>query len=335
MRTSKQERLRIGRQALSCEYFPLLAAFFTLIYVSYSHVEAATNLVDSSTVSFEAFLQHPPQIAMAIFEIQNFPPDNLGNSSVNTSEALKKGSIKSDGTNFIVDRVEVAPSGEWHHVTGRIGDVRWNYTRLTNETQGILREFDPKLGPETDGWLQLETLAKWPLHRLANLGMEEMIPGTVVWDNKDTNSFSAAFSRNMPGPRGRGRGPGNVPQRLSIQGNMRVQLHYKNGVPETANVQVNGQGDFPANLTYSVSYEYDPAFYDGRLPVMFTKIDSLGDKVFTARFRQLEMSREPLALSEFNPSELFKNHIGGTIVMSNAQPYSLERVLKMGDVNHK
>lgn len=316
-------------RTVSPSWFVVIAALLALTYPPTVRADGTTNLLDPSPVTFESFLSHPPEIARAVFEIRNTPFGQ--NSPSHDAANTHKGSIKFDGTNYIVDRFEAVAEGEYHDITGRLGDVLWNYTRAPSQRLGILRKFDPSLGPKTFTWGGLEDIAKTPIRRLVNLGMVDMVPGTLVWDKSNSNQFSADFRIELlqPLPGVPDDGPGKVSSPSISQGKMMVQLHYESGVPISASVQERGKGDFLSNGKYSVRYKYDPDFYHGRLPVEFAMFDSDGTN-FIARFNQLDLSPKHLASSEFDPDEVLKGtFIRSILVTSNGVTYA-QRPARLG-----
>src|ERR1035438_8426326 len=129
---------------------------------------------------------------------------------------------------------------------------------------------------------------------------------TVVWDEAH-KSFTGKERRFL--------NTGADNERL------RVSLHYKDGVPVQADVSDSARGKFA-----TIKYRYSPAFYDGRLPVEFTRYSG-GENIFTVRIQDLQSSREPLPPDTLDPRRAVplvgKSARQNTIIISNNLSYGL------------
>jgi hypothetical protein len=242
------------------------------------------------TVTFESFLRNPPVMADAEFEMQ-MPPLSAATiaafeqraeknkitsptfDSFTNDSRLIRCSIKYDGGSFMLNR-----AGSYG---GRFGGVEWVVVG------DLLRSLNTNWNHPDDSWSMQTRMISTPVRRLVNLGIEEMEPGTATWE-KGADHFTARACRES----------------LSTEGNasgiIEVRLTYSNGLPVSAVVTQPGSRRNDQTL---ISYKYDPAFFDGRLPVEFTTVKLLrGPAKLTLSIKKLEISKSALGAAELDPA---------------------------------
>jgi RNA polymerase sigma factor (sigma-70 family) len=268
---------------------------------------------DSSSVSFESFLRNPPVIENAEYEIINPPPPpemlaqmEQRNPGASTGIVLTNFcTLCLNQTNYILHRSAMA------EYNGRFGDTVWRLTQ-----NNILVLADTKIN-SAQSIAQVAGISRWPVRRFLNLGIEEMIPGTVQWP-KGADHFTAKCEEFLADE-------GN-----KDFGTVDVQLHYAGGVPLTATIKDS------FGLQYEIRYKYDSAFFNGKLP---TGIDAMGMaanavpmKMFNLQIDKLQLTNSPIALAEFDPTLVFKGQHMGYIFWSNNVSYGVTKFGKMYNV---
>ena len=213
-------------------------------------------------------------------------------------------SFRRDGGNYLLG----VQDGAGIQV-GRFGEVVWH-------TQGgQLTEYDPKInnsGGDNGGVIALESGTSMKVNLFLTLGVIEIKPGSAVWD--ESRQRFAGMTED-------GR-------------KVTVDVSLENGVPSVATVlRADGQA------FASIRYKYAPTFYQGQVPVEFTRYwaNSTDDakKVLTVRVKSLEISDEHLDTALMDPSIIQKQY--STCFYSNNIAYWIEprgkasRVLTMDE----
>jgi RNA polymerase sigma factor (sigma-70 family) len=213
-------------------------------------------------------------------------------------------SFRRDGDNYLL-----GVDGGAGHQIGRFGGIVW----LTH--MGHLTEYDPKInnnGGGDGGLVAMESAQKRMLNLFLTLGITDMQPGTAIWDEN------------------RQRFTGRMEDGTKIT----VDTKLENGVPSVATI-LRSDGQAFA----SVRYKYAPTFYEGQVPVEFTRywgnFTEDDKKVFTVRVQSLEISDEHLDTALIDPSKVFPRD--KRVFYSNNVPYWIEsngkasRVLTMDE----
>jgi hypothetical protein len=246
-----------------------------------------------ATVTFESFLRNPPVIANAEFEMRlprpssqmidmlkqtaeknNSPPPS---DSFIITPGLVYCSIKYDGGSFMLNR-----DGSYG---GRFGHLEW---LITGDG---LRLFSTNSNPPDYSSSMLIKMAATPVRRIVNLGIEEMEPGTASWV-EGSDHFTARVCHE------------SLSTGRNTSGIIDVQLTRSNGLPEKAVVTQPGP---EAKDETVISYKYDPAFFDGRLPVEFTTSKPLrGANTLKISIKKLEISPSALGDAELDPRKALK-----------------------------
>ncbi|MGO8926294.1 MAG: RNA polymerase sigma factor [Limisphaerales bacterium] len=213
-------------------------------------------------------------------------------------------SFKRDGDNYLL----TVEDGAGIQV-GRFGGVIWH-------TQGgQFIEYDPKInksGGDDGGVNSLETLTRKTVDLFLTLGVMEIKPGSALWDEH------------------RQRFTGMTDDDRQII----VDVKLESGVPSVATV-LGGDGKALA----SIRYKYAATFYQGQVPVEFTRYwGSFAEddkKAFTVQVRSLEISDEHLDTALIDPTQLFAGY--SKYFRSNNIPYwakpsgKVSRVLTMDE----
>lgn len=131
----------------------------------------------------------------------------------------------------------------------------------------------------------LESVTSKTVDLFLTLGVMEIKPGSAIWaENRQRFTGITEDGRKMT-----------------------VDVELENGVPSVATV-LRGDGQALA----SVRYQYAPTFYQGQVPIEFTRYrgNSTEDdkKVFTVRVRSLEISDEHLDPALVDPAQLLSGH---------------------------
>jgi RNA polymerase sigma factor (sigma-70 family) len=182
-------------------------------------------------------------------------------------------SFKRDGDNYVL----TVQDGAGIQV-GQFDGVVWH-------TQGgQLIEYDPKInksGGNDGGETGLESVTSKTVDLFLSLGIMEFKPGSASWDEN---------RQRFTGMTDDGR-------------KVTVAVKLENGVPSVATV-LRGDGQALA----SIRYKYAPSFYQGQVPVEFTRywnnFTEDDKKVFTVRVRSLEISDEHLDPALIDPARL-------------------------------
>lgn len=266
----------------------------------------ATNIV-----TFESFLRTAPIIASAQFQLQLPPPSQtsidalkrmaqqdkatIGNpDSITDAPRVVNCSAKYDSGSFLLNR-----SGNYG---GRLGNLEWF---LIGDG---LRLFDTSLNRPDNSWSMQIKMASTPVRRLINLGIEEMIPGTVMWE-RGSDHFTARASKDS----------------FSTDGNdsgvIQVRLSYSNGLPREAMVTQTGQDETV------ITYKYDSSFFDGQLPVEFISAKPLRGSTAKIKLTIQSLVLSPVALTsaELDPREILKGKYHQLFVVSNNVPNSVAK----------
>ena len=197
---------------------------------------------------------------------------------------------------------------------------------------GRLEIADPKINlPDDTNAQDLVNLGRFSrvrANRLLNLGMEEMIPGTIVWD-PDNQGFTASWTLHtdwFPAEAAHarsGRRPGRVGTPdvvLPTSGQLSVRLEYENGLPVKATVRID-----PDHVN-TINYKYRPDFCNGQFPAELSRVDNAGNTLFSLRLQELDLADQPLPKSELDPSAVFRGKfpVLTSIIHSNGAPYELK-----------
>jgi hypothetical protein len=270
-------------------------------------IEISQNLEffsDPSSVTFESFLRNPPVIEETEYEIINPPPppEAIARLKLQNPDATvgliqtNFCSLRLDGANYILKE---SPINEFH---GRFADTKWRLTQnnilvLADTKINSSQRIEPAVG-----------FAPYVIKRFLNLGFDRIVPGTIDWP-EGTDHFTAKVENSFAG------------ENNAEIGTIDAQLHYKNGVPQTATV-VDSLG-----RKYEIQYKYDPAFFSGKLPV---EIDDMGTdqngnstKIGTVLIEKLQLTNSPIAAAEFDPMIVFKGKHRGYIYLSNDVSYGV------------
>ena len=273
-------------------------------------VEPSSNSVP---VTFESFLEHPPAIVDAEFEITNppFPPEIIAQMKQTAEKENRSGILEVlpqlaspqpnpcqlllDETNMILNRPAMGG------YEGHFGSTDW--ALIGNS----LRLVDHRINTtENDtGLLGVPENKMRPVKRLLNLGMESMVSGTVEWV-KGADHFTAKCNQVLDGSN-------------STEGRLDVSLHYANGVPLTATTR-----DEWGNKE-EITYKYDPAFFGGQLPVEFEVMGKSHKELFSLQIKKLQLPETHFDSTGFDPRVVLKGKYAMLIVESNNISYGVSR----------
>ncbi len=234
-----------------------------------------------------SLLEKTPIVANTVFEKELFIIKGI------PPEARKQTfSFSRDGDDYLL----TVEGGAGIRV-GRLGGILWH-------TQGgNLTEYDPKVNNSeggNGGAVGTEAVTRMTVNLFLTLGITEMQPGTAIWD-ENRQRFAG---------------------RTEDGKNVTVDIKLENGVPSVATI-LRGDGQAFA----SVRYKYAPTFYEGQVPVEFTRYlgSSTEDdkRVFTVRVQSLEISDEHLDTALIDPSKVLQRFT--RFFYSNNIMYSIER----------
>src|ERR1035437_2822799 len=210
-------------------------------------------------VTFFSILEKTPIVANAVFEKELFM------DGVPAQARKQTFTFWADGDNYRLN-TEGISAGSFDHVS-------WH------QQNGYITLYNPKinkLGGNSGGIVELESVTKMTVDLFLSLGIKEMVPGSAVW-NQDKQRFTAKTKDGK---------------------DLVVETTLENGVPATAYVLAdNGQ------RSEKIQFEYSPGFYGGQVPIEFTaywikpaaKNDpSEGQKIYDIRVKALEISDEHL-----------------------------------------
>jgi hypothetical protein len=181
---------------------------------------------------------------------------------------------------------------------------------------------DPKLNPpgSDPGGMEREVrVHRITANRLLNLGIQEMIPGSVVWDEVN-KSFTADYNKLfVPDEFGAvvKTTDGSETSKDISSGRLSAQLEYENGLPTKATVAYAEGG-----RVFTIAYKYSPGFCHGQFPVEISRVQD-GVTVFNMRLQKLEISKNPLPQAKLDPREAFKGSYDKliTTIYSNGVAY--------------
>lgn len=184
-------------------------------------------------------------------------------------------SLRQDGDNYLLAVLDGAGIQ-----VGRFDGVVWR-------TQGgQLTEYNPAInadGKGSGGMVELETVTRITADLFVTLGISEIKPGSAIWDENRERLIGIAKDGH----------------------NVTVDFELENGVPSVAAIlRTDGQ------VLASIRYKYAPTFYQGQVPVEFTRYwaSSPEDdkKVFTVRLCELAISDGHLESSLVCPPQVPK-----------------------------
>ncbi len=303
--------------------------------------QEASNGTQSLDLTFESFLEHPPEIASAICQetVDNSMLDPaLSTNSVVTRQPNGTGPIhklgksqmqlitnsftflvkfKWDGTNYLMFQKMDSGPGQYR---GRFNGVYWHGMVIPSGKPGAGRVpitlIDPQINPP--GFRQQQIAkAMDNVNSFVNLGFPAIDPGSLVWD-KDNHRFSASFHRFS--------GNAVSPQRATNNGSligvnitdsqqhgtMTAELKYENEVPVMAVVRQQVAGN---DSEYTINYTYSPDFHLGRFPVEYTSGNH------RVHYQELILVSGPIQKADFDPQVALKGKIAGQTFWSNGLTY--------------
>jgi RNA polymerase sigma factor (sigma-70 family) len=220
-------------------------------------------------VTFFSILERTPIVANAIFEVEHFQ------SGIPVKARKHTHSFLLDGDNYQLN-TDGTSSGSFDHVS-------WN------QQNGYIILFDPKinkLGGNSGGTVELESVTKMTVDLFLSLGIKEMVPGSAVWD-QDKQRFTAKTKDGK---------------------DLVVETTLENRVPATAYILADDGQKYE-----KIQFKYSPGFYGGQVPIEFTaywikpaaKNDpSEGQKIYDIRVKALEISDEHLDKTLLDPNEI-------------------------------
>jgi hypothetical protein len=259
-------------------------------------------------ISFESFLQNPPVIRHAAFDVI------VGNDTDLTKPHDVSTTFILDGTNFLMSEVPVG--AELMHKNGlyfcgELNGVRWHGGGWGND--GILMMFDPSINTNSSNpqdpmyWSETSVKAiednREKINLMMCLGIQKMVVGSIVWQAGATN-FSASFhgmGNDMTVARRAGGTP--ITNYLADTGTLLVQVAYDHGVPANAIVELAGRSEF---WGYLIKYRYTSDFFNGRLPSEWTVYSHFNGNVeerYSVKVRELELADESLPLGILDPRQ--------------------------------
>ena len=266
--------------------------------------------------SFESFLQHPPAVEYAAFDVI------YGSKERDVSITFVE-----DGTKFLMSQM---PTGVVPRHTnglyfcGQFGDVRWHGGGWGNN--GLLMMFDLTLNTNSSVPYGTSQEAidgnRDMIDQVMHLGIDNMVSGSVLWDQGATN-FVANYDRMAPAYAVRKRGGIAISTNsLPTNGQLLVQLSYQHGVPSTALVKFSNRGPF---FQYLIKYHYNRDFFGGRLPSEWAIYDPAGErKAYTIRIHTLMLATQPLSLDQFDPRKALSQQWQYIEIWSNNVGYLLD-----------
>jgi hypothetical protein len=244
-------------------------------------------------VTFFSILEKTPIVANAVFEKELFMDGVPAQARKQTFTFL------ADGDNYRLN-TEGISAGSFDHVS-------WN------QQNGYITLFDPKinkLGGNSGGTVELESVTKMTVDLFLSLGIKEMVPGSAVWD-QDKQRFTAKTKDGK---------------------DLVVETTLENGVPATAYILAdNGQ------RSEKIQFKYSPGFYGGQVPIEFTaywiipgaKNNQTEDrKIYNIRVKALEISDGPIDKALLDPTQ-----IAGTSAPMFFSNNILYQVVKGGKVS--
>lgn len=234
-----------------------------------------------------SLLEQTPIVATTTFEKELFI-----NKGVPPEARKQTFSFRRDGDDYLL-----AVEGGAEIRVGRLGGVLW-YTQ-----GGQLTEYDPKINNAkggNGGVVGMESGTRMTVNLFLTLGITEMLPGTATWD-ENRQRFTG---------------------RTEDGKNVTVDIKLENGVPSVATILRDDGKAFA-----SVRYKYAPTFYEGQVPVEFTRyLGSFTEddkRVFTVRIQSLEISDDHLDTALIDPSKVLQRFT--RFSYSNNIMYSIEQ----------
>jgi hypothetical protein len=283
----------------------------------------------ASGLSFESFLEKPPRIANALWEmdVPASPGGSFGNVTLTGPAGSNAGSFQLiveaspahteaqrlvyDGDNYLLAQLmDVHSSSGGGGSAGQYNGMQWGVQYAPNDARSWLVSWDTNSNP-TDVLTQPTTGRRPPVHleiqgryaarRFLCLGMYEMVPGSVIW-TKDRTQFTATYDEpDASNPVIERDINGSVlrTNMVPFHGQMTVKLKYENDVPVEADINLDGK------MQHFVTYKYSRDFEAGRLPVEFSRYSDRAHKEsgrgYTIRVKSLELASGPIPISELDP----------------------------------
>jgi len=321
-----------------------LVVAFTLVgnFCDRVHGRQLPRTQVASDLTFESFLQHPPVISSARFQMEQLERRDLYSPVASLPEqgqSQKRGNngsrvlpqfapslprparsdtacipvtysyqVKLDGENYLLARLNPGPGsgsgGYWNQ-------TRWKTTGESEQDTNIgLVLADLQINPSNALFVN-HKICKELVRNVANLGIYEMIPGSTIWREGD-HHFSALYED--PESLASSDDATSSPLRLE------VDLTYSNNVPATASVTMD------SGRAFTVVYKYSALFFAGRFPVELSRYFdfSRGEdgRAYTIRFEDLALGQGPLPVSELDPLQALGVKFTSTIVWSNGVRYN-------------
>jgi hypothetical protein len=258
-----------------------------------SEEQSAPPTGSHAGVTFFSILEKAPTVANAVFEKELFF------SNVPAKARKQTYTFLSDGDNYQLT-TEGISAGSFEHIS-------WN------NQNGYITRFDPKinkLGGNSGGTVELESVTKMTVDLFLSLGIKEMVPGTAVW-NQDKHRFIAKTKEGK---------------------DLVVETTLENGVPATAYIlAADGQ------RYEKIQFKYSPGFYGGQVPIEFTAYwlkpgakneQSKDQKIYNIRVKVLELSDDHLDNALLDPNQFAGTN--ATVFYSNNVEYWIG---KRGKVN--
>lgn len=262
---------------------------------------AISNVPNPFPVTFESFLTNPPTILVAEFEVhQSVLPEVRARHPNLPLVFTNNCTLRLDETNYML---------YWPNLgtyIGKFGSVEWR-----REWGSPLELADQRMNARKT-LSDIVGVSKWPINRILNLGIQEIVPHTLVWA-EGAGSFTAQCCQDLSDESG------------TILGSVNVQLHYTNGLPFAATTRDSW------GLETEVTYTYDPGFFGGKLPMAFDvkQLRPESGPMFGIRIRNLKLSKQHIDLTQFDPRIILKGNYRGLILFSNDLSYSVSRLGRM------
>jgi RNA polymerase sigma factor (sigma-70 family) len=220
-------------------------------------------------VTFFSILERTPIVANAVFEKELFM------NGIPAGARKQTFTFFADGDNY---RLSTEGIGG-----GKFEECSWQ------QFNGYLVLFDPKANnPDgySGGVTQQESICKMTVDLFLSLGINEMLPGTAVWD-QDKHRFIAKTKDGE---------------------DLVVETSLENGIPATAYILSNAGQKYK-----KIQYKYSPGFYGGQVPIEFTAYwikpgaeneQSKDRKIYDIRIKALEISGEHLDKNMLDPAKI-------------------------------
>jgi RNA polymerase sigma factor (sigma-70 family) len=302
-----------------------------------SGLSASSSAADD--LSFESFLQNPPRILNAAWELDvpassgNLAreivvtnPDGSTNSAtnswtfttLNTDAHTEAYRLVYDQDDYLLAQLtDVQSRAGWGGSAGQYNGMRWGVQPAMNEARSWLVSWDTNSNPiEINPGLMeagihfttnqtppinLEIQGRYAVRRFLCWGMFEMVPGTAVW-SKDRTQFTATYDEPgafKPVVERDAKGAILRTNLVPIHGQMTVKLKYENGLPREADFSV------APGIQSVIEYTYSPDFAGGRLPVeyryYFDRSRGEEGRSYTVRVKSLELATGPIPVAELDP----------------------------------